>query len=117
VPALDVIPASAVWLGGAVVHEPSDGDRAVLEDAAALAAEHGLVATTALLRGNTADEIVAFADSHEVDLIVIGSRGHGPIANALLGSVSREVLSESRLPILIVRSAKAERPAAVGLGM
>lgn len=118
VPALDVIPASAMWLGGAVIHEPSKADRAVLEDAAAIAAEHGIVPTTALLKGNTVDEIVAFADSHDVDLIVIGSRGHGAIANALLGSISRGVLTESKRPVLVVRGAGvAQRPVAVGLGM
>ena len=87
----------------------------MLEDAAAVAAEHGIVSTTALLRGDTIDEIVAFADSHDVDLIVIGSRGHGALASTLLGSVSRGVLRESKRPVLVVR-ATAASPAAVGLG-
>jgi nucleotide-binding universal stress UspA family protein len=36
---------------------------------------------------------------------VVGSRGHGAIANAVIGSVSRGVLHESRRPVLIVRGA------------
>lgn len=119
IPALDVVPSSMVWLSGAAIHEATAADRAILEEAAAVAAEHGIVSTTALLKGDTVDEIVAFADSHDVDLIIVGSRGHGTIANALLGSVSRGVLSESMRPVLIVRGAAAvpEKPAAVGLGM
>jgi nucleotide-binding universal stress UspA family protein len=118
IPAIDVVPSSMVWLCGAALHEATAADRAILDDAAAVATEHGIESTTALLKGDTVDEIVAFADSHDVDLIVVGSRGHGTIANALLGSVSRGVLSESTRPVLIVRGAAvAQKPAAVGLGM
>ena len=55
--------------------------------------------------GDTVDEIVAYADSHDADLIIVGSRGRGALAGTLLGSVSRGVLRESRRPVLIVRAA------------
>ena len=115
VPALDVVPTAAFGMRGAFPHEPSPEDRELLDDAAARAAEHGLVSTTALLKGNTVDEIVAFADSRDADLIVVGTRGHGAIAGALLGSVSRGILRETKRPVLVVRPA-APVPAAVGLG-
>ena len=66
-----------------------------------------------MLRGDTVDEIVAYADSCDVDLIVVGSRGHGAIASALLGSVSRDILGESKRPVLIVRAAAVAAPADV----
>jgi nucleotide-binding universal stress UspA family protein len=112
VPTLDVIPSTGfAGIGGAFLHEPTEHDREVLDQAVEVAAEHGVVATTAMLRGDTVDEIVAFADSHSADLIVIGSRGHGALANALLGSVSRGVLAETRRPVLIVRATEAAVPA------
>lgn len=115
VPTVDVVPAAVFGMCTAFPHEPSDEDRAMLEDAAAVAAEHGVVPTTALLRGETVAAIAAFADSHEVDLIVVGTRGRGAIAGTLLGSVSLGILREAKRPVLVVRPAAAV-PAAVGLG-
>jgi nucleotide-binding universal stress UspA family protein len=90
---------------GVLRHEPTEHDHALLRDAAALAAEHGVAATTVLLGGSTAAEIVAHAEACGADLIVIGSRGHGPVASALLGSVALGVLHASKQPVLVVRCA------------
>lgn len=109
VPALDVVPMAGfgvgIGIGSALPHELAAEDRAALEDAAAAAAAAGIFSTTALLVGDTVDEIVAYADSHYADLIIVGSRGRGALAETLLGSVSRGVLRESRRPVLIVRAA------------
>ena len=106
VPTLDVPPVAGFGaIGGAFPHEVSERDRTLLDEAAAVASEHEVVSTTAMLRGDTVDEIVAYADSCGVDLIVVGSRGHGALASTLLGSVSRGILGESKRPVLIVRAA------------
>ena len=76
-----------------------------LEEAATLAAEHGVPVASAVLAGDPASEIVTYADNHDVDLIVVGSRGRGTIASARLGSVSRAVLKDARRPVLVVRGA------------
>ena len=108
-------PTSVAFNGGfgmagvmpTVPHELSAYDRASLEDAEQIAEQHGVLASCKLLVGDPVDEIVAYADLEDVDLIVIGSRGHGALASALLGSVSRRVLSESRRPVAIVRGLAA----------
>ena len=115
VPILDVVPVGGFGaIGGAFPHEVDEHDRTLLDEAAAVAAEHDVVATTVMLRGDTVDQIVAYADSHDVDLIVGGSRGHGAIAGALLGSVSRGILGESKRPVLIVRAAAVAAAVAAG---
>jgi nucleotide-binding universal stress UspA family protein len=40
--------------------------------------------------------------SGEVDILVCGSRGHGPLGGVMLGSVSAGVLRKARCPVLIV---------------
>jgi len=79
-------------------------DAPALAEAAELASEHGVPYATEVIAGRPADEIVAYADSIGADLIVIGSRGRGAVAGALMGSVSRDVLRESRKPVVVVPS-------------
>jgi nucleotide-binding universal stress UspA family protein len=105
-PSVDAMPcASFMVLTPSIPHELCEHDREPLNEAVQIASEKGVDVETELLKGHPADEIVAFADTIDADLIVVGTRGHGSIASALLGSVSRDVLHESRRPVLIVRGA------------
>jgi nucleotide-binding universal stress UspA family protein len=104
VPSFDAMPVGGFGAAvGAVAHEVTDVDRAPLDQAVELAAEKGLLVTTELLVGSTVPEITAYADRVDADLIVIGSRGHGALTTALLGSVSLGVLRHTRRPVLVVR--------------
>ena len=48
-------------------------------------------------------EIVGLADELGAGLIVLGSRGLGPLRRALMGSVSDSVVRHTHCPVLIVR--------------
>jgi len=48
-------------------------------------------------------EIVEFAQREGCDLIVMASHGRGELAAALLGSETAKVLSQSEVPVLVVR--------------
>ena len=65
-------------------------------------------AETALLAGNPFLEIIRYAKTHGVDLIVMGTHGRGPIAHMLLGSVAEKVVRKSPCPVLTVREAQHE---------
>ena len=80
--------------------------------AAAVAHSMGVEAETEVLEGDPAGRIVELARLRDVDLIVVGSRGLGPIAGTLLGSVSREVLQHADRPVLVATRRVARRRAA-----
>lgn len=84
-------------------------------EAEALSDEHGIPVLSEVVTGDPAGQIVAYADNHDVDLIVVGTRGRGAVSSALLGSVSQAVLHDAHRPVLVVRGkAPAPLPAAVG---
>jgi nucleotide-binding universal stress UspA family protein len=55
-----------------------------------------------LAEGDPAQEIIQVAKDEGVDLIVMGSRGMGPIQGLLLGSVTNRVLHGAERPVLVV---------------
>ena len=103
-PTKEFLPVAGIGMAPvAVPHELAEADRAPLEEAARIAEERGLEATTKLLTGNPAREITKYADAVDADLIVVGSHGYGAIAGVLIGSVSRGILHGTTRPVLIVR--------------
>ncbi len=52
--------------------------------------------------GKPAEMILSVAEEEKADLIVLGSRGLGPVKELLLGSVSHRVVSHAPCPTLVV---------------
>jgi len=90
-----------------------DESEVALREAADVAEHADVPFTLERISGDTIDEIVAVADSLDAEMIVIGSRGRGPITAKILGSVSQGVLAETRRPVLVVRRVHEREPAAV----
>ncbi len=55
-----------------------------------------------VLEGDPAELILREAERIPVDLIVLGSHGHTPIGEMLLGSVAHKVTIKARVPVLLV---------------
>lgn len=53
--------------------------------------------------GHAADVIAAQAESGRFDLLVMGSHGHGNLANLVMGSVAARVMARCKTPLLLVR--------------
>lgn len=68
-----------------------------------------------ILQGDSAKELLAFAQREKVDLVATGSHGHSFISRLVIGSVSTRLLRRLNCSILIAPPAEApvERPAAV----
>jgi nucleotide-binding universal stress UspA family protein len=58
---------------------------------------------------NPADEIVQYARSEDIDLIVMGTHGRMGIAHLLLGSVAEHVVRAAACPVLTMRDPQLER--------
>lgn len=67
-----------------------------------------LRATTEVIAGSPFIEIIRYARTHDIDLIVLGTHGRGPVAHMLLGSVAEKVVRKSPCPVLTVRPAQHE---------
>ena len=74
-----------------------------LERAKIIAAKKGIMFKYAIVFGNPVEEILELARSKKIDLIVIGARGKGRVAEIFLGSVSNAVLHKSKIPVLVVK--------------
>lgn len=110
--ALDVISvrpqrvAGRAGAGPAILEvEEHDGPEHIAEAAAARAREAGIAATPHHAHGDVVACIAEAATSLGADLLVVGSRGHGPLSGAILGSVSHALVSRSPVPVTIVRHA------------
>lgn len=100
---------------GVVFETPIDdvldlpGARHALETDVAGLARDGLTVTTRVLVGRPATVLVAHARETSADLLVMGSRGRGPIATMVLGSVSAEVAVDAPCPVLVARRPTLQR--------
>ena len=82
-------------------HYRQRAERAATQTAERLEAR-GVSASRTVRSGRALDEIIAFADEQDADLIVVGSSTRGRLASALLGSVPLGLVRESRRPVLVV---------------
>ncbi|MFI1046179.1 universal stress protein [Streptomyces griseoruber] len=84
--------AQRAWVGDAV-------ERAV----ATVTERHpGLAVTTDVLEGHPVQTLLSAAA--DAELLVLGSRGHGPVVGFLLGSVGQQVIAEAACPVVLVRA-------------
>ena len=62
----------------------------------------GVRATGHVRAGRALDEILAFADEHDADAIVIGSSERGRMASVLLGDITLRLVQRSKRPVIVV---------------
>jgi nucleotide-binding universal stress UspA family protein len=86
------------------IEELLEADRKLMQETiVAIGERRGVVLTTALLHGNVARAIIDFAKENDIDVIVTGTKGHGVLEELLIGSVTRNLVSLSPIPVLVVK--------------
>ena len=64
----------------------------------------GITVRTKVLLGNPAEEIAAYAENEDCDLIIMASHGRSGISRWAYGSVADKVFRSSPVPILMVKA-------------
>lgn len=99
------VPVRAARLIGkeAVAAYYDDESKKALKGALSLLKRAGLQAGASYVVGHPAEAIARRAEEAGVDLIAMGSHGHGALASLLFGSVTLGVLGRTRRPLLLLR--------------
>lgn len=94
------------WGAGLLVVHAVEGEQADKAGASVRArlAVAGESPEVQLVEGTPAEAIMEAADREHAVLLVVGSRGRGALRSAVLGSVSRDLASRARCPVVIVPS-------------
>jgi len=75
----------------------------ILRRAKTFAESLGCTVTDLLSYGDPANRIIEVAEEHQVDLIIMGSRGVSGIKRLFVGSISDKVSKDASCPVMIVR--------------
>jgi nucleotide-binding universal stress UspA family protein len=71
-------------------------------EAMAHLAELGVRGSVAVVDERPAESLLRVAEEHGAEMIVVGTRGEGPVAGMLLGSVPYKLVHRSPVPVLVV---------------
>jgi nucleotide-binding universal stress UspA family protein len=107
-------PVGGAYVAGLLTPEREEDAEALLERAAARVPE-GIPVCTIVRHGHAADEILRRIDAAGHDLVVMGSRGLGPLRSFLRGGVSRAVVHRSPVPVIVVHADPPARVASPGV--
>jgi len=77
--------------------------KAALEATLASTSYEGVPVKKVLEVGYPAIKIIEQIKKDDIELVIMGSRGYGPLTGSVLGSVSQRVVQKSPVPVLIIK--------------
>ncbi len=86
--------------------ETAAGSTRIAEAAAARATELGATAQAHIAHGDPAHAIAGASSELGAEMIVVGTRGLGGMAGAIMGSVSHGLIKQASVPVTIVHGNK-----------
>ena len=97
-------PRVKTLVGGSAVddYQREEADK-VLRPIERFLKRHAVPFTTRWTVGRPGQEIVRAAKKDKAQLVVMGTHGHGLLGRALMGSVAQNVVTESEVPVLLVK--------------
>ncbi|MFC6764757.1 universal stress protein [Natrinema soli] len=95
---------------GALVDHLEENAKDALDAAAERASVDGIDVRTAVTVGSVHREIAAYAETEDIDLLLMGTHGRSDLERELLGSVTERVLRTAPAPVLTVRARQGDGP-------
>ena len=80
-----------------------DAGAKLLEAPVAKVQQAGIRAEPAVLLGDPATVIASYVDNQRCDMVVMGTRGLGPVGGLMLGSVASKVIHLVKVPVTLVK--------------
>ncbi|MFD1564785.1 universal stress protein [Haloarchaeobius amylolyticus] len=99
--ALSVVPEGP--LGTLQTDEGHPAAERAVERVETEATREGVDAVTAVEQGVPHEEILAYADDHDIDMIVMGTQGRTGLDRVLVGSVTERIVRMADIPVVTVR--------------
>jgi nucleotide-binding universal stress UspA family protein len=78
--------------------------RTAVDYVADTGAEAGVTVKTTVGQGSVSETILEYIAENDIDLVVVGTRGHHGLERYLLGSVAERLVRRSPVPVLTVRT-------------
>ncbi|MFC7135371.1 MULTISPECIES: universal stress protein [Salinibaculum] len=75
----------------------------IVEETATQAEDRGVDTVTAVVQGEPYREIIEYADTHGIDLVVMPTHGRRGLERFLLGSTTERVVRRADVPVLTIR--------------
>ncbi|MEC4718090.1 universal stress protein [Noviherbaspirillum sp. CPCC 100848] len=95
---------AASIVGNDAIHAYFDAEsKAALAPAENILREKGIPHQADYMIGDIAEQVPAYVAKHGIEMIVMGSHGHGVLKGMGMGSMPTRVLATASVPVLIVR--------------
>jgi nucleotide-binding universal stress UspA family protein len=82
--------------------------REYLDRVVTVVQERGITVQRDTVEGRPHFQIIQYAETNQIDLIVMSTRGQSGLSRWLMGSVSDRVVRGANVPVLMVRARKIE---------
>jgi nucleotide-binding universal stress UspA family protein len=83
--------------------DPEEEAEEATSESAKQAKSEGVPVTGVVRSGSAKEQICAYADESDIDIIVIGTEGRTGISGAIFASVAEQIVREAPVPVLTVR--------------
>jgi nucleotide-binding universal stress UspA family protein len=99
------VPPSVTTMAGAgaVARYHREEAERVIKSVKRFLERHEIAFSCSWLVGSPVAEILKAAKKQKCHMIVMGTHGHGLLGRALMGSVAQRVVTDSELPVLLVK--------------